>query len=96
MAFAKHMAVELGQDKIRVNVVCPGAFDTEIWKNTYQERCEEAQFPIEFPQGKAPCSSTQKGDPRHVAKMVAWLASEDSMHVSGAVMHIDAASSLTH
>jgi len=31
------LAVELGPDKIRVNVVCPGAISTEISDNTKAE-----------------------------------------------------------
>ena len=34
VALAKMLAVELGPDKIRVNVICPGAISTEIADNT--------------------------------------------------------------
>jgi NAD(P)-dependent dehydrogenase (short-subunit alcohol dehydrogenase family) len=34
VALAKMLAVELGPDKIRANVICPGAISTEIGDNT--------------------------------------------------------------
>jgi NAD(P)-dependent dehydrogenase (short-subunit alcohol dehydrogenase family) len=37
VALAKMLAVELGPDKIRVNVICPGAISTEIADNTNTE-----------------------------------------------------------
>ena len=37
VALAKMLAVELGPDKIRLNVICPGAISTEIGDNTKAE-----------------------------------------------------------
>jgi len=48
-AMAKALAVELGRQKIRVNVVCPGAIDTEISDNTEQRHLGSIRQPVEYP-----------------------------------------------
>lgn len=96
VALMKTWACELGEEGIRINAVCPGAFDTEIWDNTEKVRTEDARFPIEFPHGKIPRTGHKPGHPSEVARLVAFLASSDASHISGSEMWIDGAESLTH
>lgn len=94
LAFAKMIAPELAQDKIRVNVVCPGAIDTEIEDNTYREDIEEARYPVEYPQGKIPLTGGEPGTSDQVADLVLFLCSDAAAHITGTPVWIDGAQSL--
>ncbi len=93
VALAKMLAVELGPDKIRVNVVCPGAIETEISDNTQAEN-EHVKIPVEFPEGNIPLTGGESGSAEQVGQLIAFLASDDSSHISGTEMWIDGAQSL--
>ncbi len=94
VALAKMLAVELGPDQIRVNVICPGAIDTEIQDNTECEDLDEAGVEVEFPQGKIPLTRGRPGTATQVADLVRFLAGEHSSHISGTEIFIDGAQSL--
>ncbi|SET16885.1 SDR family NAD(P)-dependent oxidoreductase [Paenibacillus sp. NFR01] len=94
VAFAKMAALELAKFKIRVNVICPGAISTNIDESTeFNEEVEEIVIPIEFPQGAQPLADGP-GKPENVADLVAFLASDESSHITGAQIVIDGAESL--
>ena len=93
VALAKMLAVELGPDKIRVNVICPGAITTEISDNTDAEN-EDVKIPVEFPEGEIPLTGGEPGSAEQVGQLIAFLASDDSSHVSGTEIWIDGAQSL--
>lgn len=94
VAFAKMTALELARYKIRVNVICPGAISTNIDQSTQkQDGVEEITIPIEYPQGAQPLAEGP-GQPEEVAGLVAFLASDDSRHITGAQIFIDGAESL--
>lgn len=93
-ALAKMLAVELGHERIRVNVVCPGAIDTEIGDNTDQRDAEELTPRALFPDGQIPLTGNRAGTADQVARLVSFLASEDSSHISGTEIYIDGAQSL--
>jgi NAD(P)-dependent dehydrogenase (short-subunit alcohol dehydrogenase family) len=93
VALAKMLAVELGPDKIRVNVVCPGAIDTEIGDNTKAEN-DDVKIPVEYPEGNIPLTGGQSGSAEQVAELIAFLASDEASHISGTEMWIDGAQSL--
>ncbi|QDH19996.1 SDR family oxidoreductase [Saccharibacillus brassicae] len=94
VAFAKMAALELGRYKIRVNVICPGAIDTNIGKNTFpSDDLQEIAIPVEYPEGSHPLKG-KPGKPEEVAKLVLFLASDESSHVSGTEIYVDGAESL--
>lgn len=94
VAFAKMAALELARYKIRVNVICPGAITTNIGKNTFpSDDLKEIAIPVEYPEGSHPLKG-QPGKPEDTAKLVLFLASDDSSHISGTEMYIDGAESL--
>ena len=94
VAFTKMAAVELGKHKIRVNVVCPGAIDTEIDDNTEKRHVERAAEPVEYPEGEIPLTDGKPGSAEQVAQLALFLASDASSHISGTEIWIDGAQSL--
>ncbi|MGV0023513.1 SDR family oxidoreductase [Phormidesmis priestleyi] len=94
VAFTKMVALELAKYKIRVNVICPGAIETEISDNTEQRNLESIKEPVEFPEGKIPLTDGQPGTSEQVAQLVLFLASDISSHISGTEIWIDGTESL--
>lgn len=93
VALAKMLAVELGPDKIRVNVICPGAIETEIDDNT-DARNEDVKIPVDFPEGQIPLTGHRSGSAEQVGELIAFLASDAADHISGTEVWIDGAQSL--
>jgi NAD(P)-dependent dehydrogenase (short-subunit alcohol dehydrogenase family) len=93
VAFAKMTALELAPDKIRVNVICPGAIESQIDENT-ETRNEEIKYPVEFPKGQVPLTGGAPGRAEQVADLVLFLASDASSHITGTEVWIDGAQSL--
>ncbi len=94
VAFTKMVALELAKHRIRVNVVCPGAIDTNIEQSTERRDLEEIQEPVEFPEGKIPLTDGKSGTSEQVAQLVLFLASDASSHITGTEMWIDGGESL--
>jgi len=94
VAFTQMVALELAPDKIRVNVICPGAIETEISENTEQRDLEHVRIPVEFPKGSQPLTGGQPGSAEEVAQLVLFLASDASKHITGTPIWIDGAESL--
>lgn len=94
VAFTKMVALELAKYRIRVNVICPGAIETNIDQSTEQRDLEEVKEPVEFPSGRIPLTDGKPGQPEQVAQLVLFLASDASSHVTGTEIWIDGAESL--
>lgn len=94
VAFAKMVALELAKHRIRVNVICPGAIETDINESTEQRNLEQIREPVEFPEGKIPLTDGKSGTSEQVAQLVLFLASDASSHISGTEMWIDGTESL--
>ncbi|MFC7322513.1 SDR family oxidoreductase [Halobacillus campisalis] len=95
MAFGKMAALELSKYQIRVNVICPGAIETNIEKNTNPEedKLEKIKIPVEHPKGDQPLQD-RPGKPEEVADLVVFLGSDASRHISGTELYVDGAASL--
>lgn len=94
VAMTKMLALELAKHKIRVNVICPGAIESEISDNTEQRNLEDIQEPVEFPEGEIPLTRGKSGKAEQVADLVYFLASDASSHISGTEIWIDGTESL--
>lgn len=94
VAFAKMIAVELAPAKVRVNVICPGAIDTEIDDNTEERDTDQAGVPVQFPEGSIPLTGSMPGSSEQVADLVLFLASDESSHITGTEVWIDGGQSL--
>lgn len=96
VAFTKMAALELARYRIRVNAICPGAIETNIGENTDRRPAvEDIKIPVEFPEGDHPLKH-KAGQPRQVANLVLFLASDESDHVTGSAVFVDGAESLIH
>ncbi len=89
VAMVKQLALELGQYRIRVNAVCPGAIDTNIFGNTNQRGRDETSIPVEWPEGDIPLTGGKPGEPEDVADVVYFLVSDAARHVTGSPVWID-------
>jgi len=94
VAFTKMVALELADHRVRVNVICPGAIDTNIEESTQERDLEEVREPVEFPEGEIPLTDGVPGRSEQVAQLVLFLAGDASSHISGTEIWIDGAQSL--
>lgn len=94
VAFTKMVALELAPQRVRVNVICPGAIETKIGENTTKRSLEEVRIPVEFPEGSQPLAGGRPGSSEQVAHLVLFLASDASEHITGTEIWIDGAESL--
>jgi NAD(P)-dependent dehydrogenase (short-subunit alcohol dehydrogenase family) len=94
VALAKMLALELGQDRIRVNVICPGWITTNIEESTDKSKLDEEQKLAEYPEGVVPLTKGDPGTAEQVAELVKFLFSDASSHISGTEIWIDGAQSL--
>lgn len=94
VAFTKMVALELAEHRVRVNVICPGAIETDINESTERRNLEHIQEPVEFPEGKIPLTDGKPGTSEQVAQLVLFLASDASSHITGTEIWIDGAESL--
>jgi 3-oxoacyl-[acyl-carrier protein] reductase len=80
--FTKSIAQEFGSRNIRANVVAPGFIATEMTERLDQKELErwKQQIPM-----SRPC------EPWEVAKLCAFLASDDAAYISGQVIQINGA-----
>lgn len=94
VAFTKMIALELAKHRIRVNVICPGAIETEIDDSTTRKNADAEKEPVQFPEGAIPLTDGKPGKSEQVAQTVLFLASDASSHISGTEIWIDGAQSL--
>jgi len=95
VAFTKMLALELAPHKVRINVICPGAIDTSIDDNTEQRNLEKVKVEPEWPseESKYPLERAP-GTSEQVARVVLFLASDASDHLTGTEMWVDGGESL--
>lgn len=80
IGFTKALAREVASRNITVNAIAAGYIDTEIWESV-PEQARQAALSI-IPLGR-------KGEPREIAYLVAFLASEQAAYITGQVIGVD-------
>jgi len=78
----RDMALELAPHKINVVNIAPGAIATPINKETLQDPEKMDALNKEIPLGRV-------GQPEEVAKLAAYLASDDAAYITGTTVVID-------
>jgi 3-oxoacyl-[acyl-carrier protein] reductase len=77
----KTLAAEVGPDGVTVNTIAPGRIDTERLTEVYPDG--------PTPEDLLPIPLRRLGDPREIADVVAFLASDRASYVTGAVIPVD-------
>jgi meso-butanediol dehydrogenase/(S,S)-butanediol dehydrogenase/diacetyl reductase len=87
----KAVALDYGPHGIRCNALCPGATRTEMFEDTLNKIAESKGIDIEtlLRQFSAPIPLRRVSTPSEMAGACAFLASDDSSFVTGAVLVVD-------
>jgi NAD(P)-dependent dehydrogenase (short-subunit alcohol dehydrogenase family) len=94
VALTKMIALELAPQRVRANVICPGAIETNIDQSTEKRDLEGVRIPVEYPEGSQPLTGGEPGSAEQVAQLVLFLASDAASHITGTEIWIDGAESL--
>ena len=85
-SFARTWTVDLRHRKIRVSAISPGPIDTPIFSNLMQSGEQSEQFKQNIvnavPMGRM-------GSPDEIAKVVSFLASDESNYITGIELFVD-------
>ena len=92
VTMAKKLAIELAASRIRVNVVCPGATDTDIDDKTEKRNLEA--IATDRPDETNPLLGGRQMTSHEVAEVIAFLLAPAAGAVSGTEVWIDAAATL--
>ena len=87
LGLVKSAAADLAIKNIRVNAVCPGVIDTPILGPVHQNSEQLEQLFCRLNPMK------RVGQPEEVAKLVAFLASDEASFITGNAYNIDAGAS---
>lgn len=89
VGLTKTMALELAKYNIRVNAICPGVIDTELYANEFlkDHSEEELKSGQKYMEGVIPMG--RYGRPDELADAVVYLASDQASYVTGQALVID-------
>ena len=91
LGFAKTLAGEVARDGVLVNTVLPGHFDTARALELARMRAEREGRPVDelLAERTAGIPLGRSGDPREMAAVVAFLASERASFITGVALQVD-------
>jgi NAD(P)-dependent dehydrogenase (short-subunit alcohol dehydrogenase family) len=91
IGFAKTLAIELGPFNVRANAIAPGAVGGARIHRVIQGRADEAHESFEDAQKEALAVQSLKRfvDPKDIAALAVFLASDAGKSISGQVLPID-------
>ncbi len=89
VAMAQQLALELGKHRIRANVVCPGAVDTNIVAGSEIRNRAETEVPVIWPQGSIPLTDGKPGQAIDVARVIRFLLSAEASQMTGSPVFVD-------
>lgn len=87
IGLARSLTRELGSRNITTNVVAPGFIETDM--TAALPEAQQADYLKSIPAGRF-------ATPAEVAKVIAWLASDDAAYISGAVIPVDGGLGMGH
>lgn len=91
IGLAKSLSIEYAPHGILVNNVCPGSFDTDRQAEVLARRAEESGKSVEEVSAAAASAIPlgRRGDPKELAGLVAFLASEKASYITGQTWNVD-------
>ena len=91
IGFTKTLSMELGAFDIRVNAVLPGAVDGERVQRVLQARADAMNISLEEVTQNALANQSLKQfvNPKHIADLCVFLASDSASSISGQILPID-------
>ena len=87
MLMMKTLAQEFAPQGIRVNAIAPGAIKTGINKDVWSDPVQARRLLELIPYGRI-------GEPEDVARVAAWLASDEADYITGTSIRVDGGMSL--
>jgi 3-oxoacyl-[acyl-carrier protein] reductase len=87
IGLARSVTRELGSRGITANVVAPGFIETDMTAELPEQ--QQADYKKSIPAGRFATAG-------EVAKVIAWLASDDAAYISGAVIPVDGGLGMGH
>jgi len=91
VAYAKTLADEVGPDNILVNNVCPGSILTERMLSNVTTHANDLGISVEegLNMRASKAAVRRLGEPKELAYLVAFLASDKASYISGTTIRID-------
>jgi len=91
IGFTKTLAMELGEFGIRANAIAPGAVEGERIVRVFQGRAQISGRSMEEVQAEAFAAQSIDGfiDPKDIAQLAVFLASDAAKSISGQVIPVD-------
>ena len=91
IGMTQQLALELANDGIRVNCICPGSTDTDMMDGTFRRTSDVVGVP--FDRVKASVGKQvpmgRQGMAEEQAAAVAFLASDDASYITGQTLNVD-------
>jgi 3-oxoacyl-[acyl-carrier protein] reductase len=84
--FTRTLAIELGKFGITANAIAPGFIDTEMTRATARRQGLDPQAVIADASKRIPVGRV--GQPRDIANVICFLASEEAGFVSGQIIYV--------
>lgn len=91
VGFTKTLAIELGEYGIRVNAILPGAVEGPRLQKVFEERAQLSGESVEEVKNGSMANQSIKTlvDPRDIAALAVFLASDSGKSISGQMIPID-------